>query len=325
MTSLPLITVIVSSATLMPSSPRAEFERLWQLATNPAPYSDVGRHVLLTMNYEQIGGPSATVVFEVWKHGGIYRIRQDTSGVSQNTMDYAIDEHGNGWKWSEALSSSNSLTIFEPGLAAPRGVDFTKMQGQFWSQMCAFDSQGLSLIRNWPELPTFIQSSDHSFAAHSSIPDADLRIVGTLDPLRILSIIQSGKAAGETFQVSVTNTWQGEHLTAIQYELRGHVRKRFTLHASDDISRDFARRMATVPSDSEPDPIRTGTRVNKIDDARGDTRRRSRLDGEQRVVLDTDRSRGNVVRSATRYAWMGGLIVMVVLLVVRHRLKGQAS
>lgn len=72
---------------LSTSNPSQEFERMWSLSTSGSPFAEHGHHVRFRQLYEPANQPSANILFEVWKHGEMYRVRQDAS-----SPDYSSHE-----------------------------------------------------------------------------------------------------------------------------------------------------------------------------------------------------------------------------------------
>lgn len=310
---------------ILTSSPAQEFERLWALAADPNPFHDSGRHVRLRVAYEDTGQTPHVVLFEAWKFGAMYRIRQDVTTPKPDTTDWAIDDNGVAWTWSNAQSDHNNLSVFRPGLSAPKGMDFTVMQGQHWSQLCAFQTQGLSLIRNWPKTPEFRADANGGFLAVSAIPDAELRIEGTTNPLRISSITHSGTATKGPFRLVVTCKWQDETLNSLDYNLPGVFRRRYTLEEDEPTTRSVVRDVVRLPLDREVDPIRGKVSIARVNDSRGDTRVQYTFrDGEKAVQLQSP-SGSNLLTKVTRYGLATAASAVIILVLIRLFLKRRTT
>ncbi|MFN7022520.1 MAG: hypothetical protein ACK4WH_14500 [Phycisphaerales bacterium] len=309
--------LLLISAMILTSTPAEEFERLWALATDTNPFRDSGHHVRFRMTYEPEGEAPAEVLFEVWKYAGMYRVRQDLIAPSRHTQDWAIDHSGLAWSLSGFEDSGKGLTVFHPGVTAPKGWDFTQMQGQHWSELCAFETQGLSLIRNWPKLPKFQPLPNGKFVALSSIPDAELRIEGSTDPLRITSITQSGIAAKGPFRLVVSGKWHEGSLTGLDYHHHGVTRRRYSLEHLSEIDRRSVRAITTVPENQGDDPVRGRIMLAKKDDSSGHTRIKSiSRDGELVVASQTPSGSG-LVTSATHRGLILAAFAVASLVLIR--------
>lgn len=314
---MPNAAILLIITMILTSTPAQEFERLWALATDTNPFRDSGHHVRFRMTYEPVGEASSEVLFEVWKHGDMYRVRQDLFAPSRHTQDWAIDQSGLAWSLSGFEHSGKGLTVFHPGATAPKGRDFTQMQGQHWSELCAFQTQGLSLIRNWPRVPEFQAGSDGRFVALSSIPDAELRVEGSTEPFRITSITQSGIAAKGPFRIVVSGRWLDGSLTGLDYHHYGVQRRRYSLEHIGEIDRRSVRAITSVPEHQSDDSVRGRVVLAKKDDSSGHTRIKSISQDGEMVVVSKAPSGTGLVRSATHRGLILSAVAVALLVLIR--------
>jgi len=335
------ISISMSTLLLMGQVPNLDaFEALWKAGRDPSLLGESGIHIRfqLTAYGEAAGGdPSsdpAAIGYEVWKHGDVFRVRWEGNAIT----DWAVNRDGDAWTWS-----GSSLMVYRPEAGAGAGHDVTRMLPQFWSDMGALDTQGLSLIRNWPAAPVpTLELAGERFRAISLYqggPDqggamleitgvmGNVGITGSMEPVvRVTRIRQSGTAKRGNFEVVVMPTWEDGKVVEVLCTQNGKPLRHYKRESVESLSRGDAERVTRIPEPGAADAVRGVVKLTSMEDARG-TRATLTDFAQDGSVLSTSSapSAKNHVRSATVALWTAGgtaLAALVALVALKIWRKG---